>query len=70
MLLRYCYVPTRELATQVTDSVKKYVRYTNINSATVVGGMSYKLQNKLLSKPLDILIATPGRLLDLFNKKN
>ena len=60
--------PTRELANQITDSVKKYARYTNINSATVVGGMSYKLQNKLLSKPLDILIATPGRLLDLFKQ--
>ena len=60
--------PTRELANQITDSVKKYARYTNINSATVVGGMSYKLQNKLLSKPLDILIATPGRLLDLFQQ--
>ncbi len=60
--------PTRELANQITDSVKKYARYTNINTATVVGGMSYKLQNKLLSKPLDILIATPGRLLDLFKQ--
>ena len=60
--------PTRELANQITDSVKKYARHTNINSATVVGGMSYKLQNKLLSKPLDILIATPGRLLDLFKQ--
>lgn len=60
--------PTRELANQITDSVRKYARYININSATVVGGMSYKLQNKLLSKPLDILIATPGRLLDLFKQ--
>jgi len=60
--------PTRELANQITDSIKKYARHTNINSATVVGGMSYRLQNKLLSKPLDILIATPGRLLDLFNQ--
>ena len=60
--------PTRELANQITDSVRKYARHLNINSATVVGGMSYKLQNKLLSKPLDILIATPGRLLDLFKQ--
>ena len=60
--------PTRELANQITDSVRKYGRHLNINSATVVGGMSYKLQNKLLSKPLDILIATPGRLLDLFKQ--
>ena len=47
--------PTRELANQITDSVRKYARHLNINSATVVGGMSYKLQNKLLSKPLDSL---------------
>ena len=60
--------PTRELANQITDSIKKYARYININSATVVGGMSYKLQNRFLSKPLDILIATPGRLLDLFKQ--
>lgn len=60
--------PTRELANQITDSVRKYGRHININSATVVGGMPYKLQNKILSKPLDILIATPGRLLDLFKQ--
>ena len=60
--------PTRELANQITDSIRKYARYININSATVVGGMSYKLQNRFLSKPLDILIATPGRLLDLFKQ--
>tara|TARA_B110000003_G_C16637812_1_gene528999 strand:- start:1093 stop:2385 length:1293 start_codon:yes stop_codon:yes gene_type:complete len=60
--------PTRELANQITDSVRKYGRHININSATVVGGMPYKLQNKMLSKPLDILIATPGRLLDLFKQ--
>ena len=60
--------PTRELANQITDSIRKYGRHININSATVVGGMPYKLQNKILSKPLDILIATPGRLLDLFKQ--
>lgn len=60
--------PTRELANQITDSIKKYARYLQINSVTVTGGMSYNLQNKLLSKPLDILIATPGRLLDLFQQ--
>ena len=57
--------PTRELANQITDSIKTYARYLKINSVTVTGGMSYNVQNRLLSKPLDILIATPGRLLDL-----
>ena len=61
--------PTRELANQITDSIKKYARYININSVTITGGMSYKLQNKVISKSLDILIATPGRLLDLFRQK-
>ena len=61
--------PTRELASQITDSIKKYAYFIHINSATITGGISYKLQNKLLSKPLDILIATPGRLLDLFKQR-
>ena len=61
--------PTRELASQITDSIKKYAQYIQINSVTVTGGISYTLQNKLLSKPIDILIATPGRLLDLFKQK-
>ena len=61
--------PTRELASQITDSIKKYARYIRINSVTVTGGISYTLQNKLLSKPIDILIATPGRLLDLFKQR-
>ncbi len=61
--------PTRELANQITDSIKKYGRYLKINSVTITGGMSYTLQNRLLSKPVDILIATPGRLLDLFQQR-
>jgi ATP-dependent RNA helicase RhlE len=61
--------PTRELANQITDSIKKYGRFLSINSVTITGGMSYKLQNKFLSKPLDILIATPGRLLDLVQQR-
>lgn len=61
--------PTRELANQITDSIKKYGRYLKINSVTITGGISYTLQNRLLSKPVDILIATPGRLLDLFQQR-
>ena len=58
-----------ELANQITDSIKKYSRYLKMNSVTITGGMSYTLQNRLLSKPIDILIATPGRLLDLYQQK-
>jgi len=61
--------PTRELAAQITDSIKIYSRYLKLFSVTVTGGMSYQLQNKFLSKPIDILIATPGRLLDLFKQR-
>ncbi|MDA9086745.1 DEAD/DEAH box helicase, partial [Methylophilaceae bacterium] len=61
--------PTRELANQITDSIKTYSRYLKIFSVTITGGMSYQLQNKVLSKPVDILIATPGRLLDLHKQR-
>ena len=61
--------PTRELANQISDSIKTYSRYLKIFSVTITGGMSYQLQNKLLSKPVDILIATPGRLLDLHKQR-
>jgi len=61
--------PTRELATQITDSIKKYSRYLRINSITITGGISYGLQNRMFSKPIDILVATPGRLLDLYQQK-
>jgi superfamily II DNA/RNA helicase len=56
--------PTRELANQVNDAVRKYGRYLSVRSGIVVGGMPYPTQNRLLSQPLDVLVATPGRLLD------
>ena len=61
--------PTRELANQITDSIKKYSRHLKINSITITGGISYSLQNRMFRKPIDILVATPGRLLDLFKQK-
>jgi len=61
--------PTRELASQITESIKKYSRYLKINSITITGGISYSLQNRMFKKPIDILVATPGRLLDLFQQK-
>lgn len=57
-------VPTRELAQQVNDAARKYGKFLRARTVSVVGGMPYPLQNKLLSQPLDILVATPGRLLD------
>ena len=57
-------VPTRELAAQVNDAVRKYGKFIRARSVSIVGGMPYPLQNKLLSQPLDILVATPGRFID------
>ncbi len=57
-------VPTRELAAQVNEATRKYGKFIRARTVSIVGGMPYPLQNKLLSQPLDILVATPGRLLD------
>ena len=56
--------PTRELAAQVEESVKVYGKYTKLNSAVIFGGVSINPQIKLLKHGVDILVATPGRLLD------
>jgi len=57
--------PTRELAIQINDNFNKYSKYTNLKSAVVFGGASIDPQKEILKKGVDILIATPGRLLDL-----
>jgi superfamily II DNA/RNA helicase len=57
-------VPTRELAQQVNDAARKYGKFLRARTVSIVGGMPYPVQNKLLSQPVDILVATPGRLLD------
>ena len=56
--------PTRELAAQVNEAARKYGKYIRARTVSIVGGMPYPLQNKLLSQPLDILVATPGRFID------
>ncbi|EKD54936.1 MAG: hypothetical protein ACD_60C00032G0020 [uncultured bacterium] len=56
--------PTRELATQITTAVTKYGKFLRVNIASLVGGMPYRQQLRSLSKPVDIIVATPGRLLD------
>lgn len=57
--------PTRELAVQIEENFKKYATYTNLRSTVVFGGTSIEPQKEVLTKGVDVLIATPGRLLDL-----
>ncbi len=56
--------PTRELATQITDAASKYGKFSRFNIVSLVGGMPYHQQLKKLSRPVDIIVATPGRLMD------
>ena len=60
--------PTRELAAQVADSFEKFSTYHNLSMALLIGGVSFADQNAALSKGVDVLIATPGRLLDHFER--
>ncbi|MGE5944578.1 MAG: DEAD/DEAH box helicase, partial [Flavobacteriales bacterium] len=57
--------PTRELAVQIEENFKTYCKYTNLRTTVVYGGTSIEPQKDVLKKGVDILIATPGRLLDL-----
>lgn len=57
--------PTRELAVQIQQNFKTYAQFTNLRSLVVFGGASIEPQIDLLKKGVDILVATPGRLLDL-----
>lgn len=61
--------PTRELAAQVTDSVRTYGKYLPLKAQVVFGGVNINTQIKKLQSGADILIATPGRLLDLISQK-
>ncbi|MBX2833747.1 MAG: DEAD/DEAH box helicase [Micavibrio sp.] len=60
--------PTRELAAQVSENFDTYGKYTKLNMALLVGGVSMEEQVKKLDRGVDVLIATPGRLLDLFER--
>src|SRR6218665_4154986 len=57
--------PTRELAVQIGQNFDEYGKYTNLTQLTILGGVSQIPQVDVLRKGVDILIATPGRLLDL-----
>jgi len=61
--------PTRELAAQVCDDFKTYGEFTDIRSTVVFGGVNAKPQIRTLRQGVDVLVATPGRLLDLHNQK-
>lgn len=61
--------PTRELAIQIGESFTAYGKFTNVKHAVIFGGVSQKSQTDALRAGVDVLIATPGRLLDLMNQK-
>lgn len=61
--------PTRELAVQISESFNVYGKHTGLKNTVVFGGVSQKAQTLKLRQGVDILIATPGRLLDLINQK-
>ncbi|MGK0458871.1 MAG: ATP-dependent RNA helicase RhlE, partial [Polaribacter sp.] len=57
--------PTRELAIQILENFKSFSKYSNLRATAVFGGVSLEPQKEILAKGIDILIATPGRLIDL-----
>ena len=60
--------PTRELAAQVAENFDTYAKYVKLTKALLIGGVSFKEQDTLIDKGVDVLIATPGRLLDHFER--
>ena len=60
--------PTRELAAQVEENFVKYGKYHKLNIALLIGGVSFEEQDRKLERGADVLIATPGRLLDHFER--
>jgi len=60
--------PTRELAAQVAENFDVYAKHTKLTKALLIGGVSFKEQDTLIDKGVDVLIATPGRLLDHFER--
>jgi ATP-dependent RNA helicase RhlE len=60
--------PTRELAIQIGENCTKYGKYAGVNNTVIFGGVKQSAQTRALSNGVDILVATPGRLLDLMNQ--
>ena len=61
--------PTRELATQITTAVRKYGKFLRFNTVSLMGGMSYHHQLQDLTRGADLIVATPGRLIDHIENK-
>lgn len=61
--------PTRELAAQIDENIRNYRKYLNLRSGVIFGGVGINPQIAMIRKGLDILVATPGRLLDLHSQK-
>jgi len=68
-ILSLVVTPTRELAIQIGESFSTYGRYTEIKNTVIFGGVSQKSQTNALKHGVDVLVATPGRLLDLINQR-
>ena len=60
--------PTRELALQISECIDDYAKYTQVRHGVIFGGVNQRTQVNMLHKGVDILVATPGRLLDLMNQ--
>ena len=60
--------PTRELAAQVAENFDTYAKHVKLTKALLIGGVSFKEQEQAIDKGVDVLIATPGRLLDHFER--
>jgi superfamily II DNA/RNA helicase len=56
--------PTRELAMQINEDIRQFSRFSKVTTGSIVGGMSYAPQLRMLRNRLDLLVATPGRLMD------
>src|SRR5690554_40915 len=67
-ILTLVITPTRELAIQIGESFSVYSKYTNLNTTVIFGGVTQGSQTNALKKGVDILVATPGRLLDLMDQ--
>jgi ATP-dependent RNA helicase DeaD len=63
-------VPTRELAVQVTAEIEKFARYTGIRTVSIYGGQSIGIQYNQLRKGAQIVVATPGRLIDHVKRRS
>jgi superfamily II DNA/RNA helicase len=61
--------PTRELAQQILEATRKLGKFLRLHTVSVLGGMPYRVQLRELSRPIDVMVATPGRLIDLLDRK-